>query len=202
MSVTVDKGQPDPAVPVREYEPSRWPEIVRLRRDFIKREITKDCRYLSRFVAEANEIYKACGYSSVEELLRKGYEVDPEEMKLAVAWLDRNDPTEAMPLRTVLELAQHGGDRRSDKAKAENQPAHSRLKYGTTNRDYILARLKRDGHADLHRAVVDGELSARAAAIEAGFLRKTITVPIDTVENALRPLVKRFGLAKLEKLQS
>jgi hypothetical protein len=43
----------------------------------------------------------------------------------------------------VLELAKHGGDRRSEQAK--NQVASGNLKKkGTNKADYILARLKRD----------------------------------------------------------
>ena len=51
-------------------------------------------------------------------------------MNLAVQWLELNDPLEAIPLKTVLELAQHGGDRRSEQFKAENQGSVRTLKRG------------------------------------------------------------------------
>jgi hypothetical protein len=59
---------------------------------------------------------------------------------------------------------------------------------GGTNSAYTVARLKRD-RPDLHARVVAGELSANAAAIEAGFRPKTVTIPL-TVEGATRLMLK------------
>jgi hypothetical protein len=60
-------------------------------------------------------------------------------------------------------------------------------KRGTTA-EYTLARLQRD-RPDLTARVAAGEMSAHAAAIEAGFRQRTITVPLgrpDAVADALR----------------
>lgn len=61
---------------------------------------------------------------------------------------------------------------------------------------YALRRLKRD-RPDLAAKVIAGKLSAHAAAIEAGFRTRMVSVPADSPENAVRPLIKLFGKAKL-----
>ena len=63
-------------------------------------------------------------------------------------------------------------------------------------KDYTLDRLDRE-RPDLYERVVDGEMSANAAAIEAGFRTKTVSVPVMKdgewqVERAGRTLVKHF----------
>jgi hypothetical protein len=63
-------------------------------------------------------------------------------------------------------LLKHGGDRRSDKFQGNAVP----LNRGNTA-NYLLARLERD-RPDLAAKVRAKELSAYAAAIEAGFRRR------------------------------
>jgi hypothetical protein len=63
---------------------------------------------------------------------------------------------------------------------------------------YALRRLKRD-RPDLAELVISGKLTTNAAAIKAGFRARTISVPIDTPEHALKPLIKIFGASTLAK---
>lgn len=56
---------------------------------------------------------------------------------------------------------------------------------------YALKRLRRD-RPDLFQRVVSGELSANAAAVEAGFRRQTFTCP-SNIEGAATAIVRRFG---------
>ena len=56
---------------------------------------------------------------------------------------------------------------------------------------YTLRRLDRD-HPELFGRVKAGELSANAAAIEAGFRVKTVTLPLDP-ERAAKTLRKHLG---------
>jgi len=58
-------------------------------------------------------------------------------------------------------------------------------------RAYTLDRLKRE-RPDLFQLVVAGELSANAAAIEAGFRKKTFAVP-DDIKLAAKALAQHFG---------
>jgi hypothetical protein len=60
-----------------------------------------------------------------------------------------------------------------------------------TARTTALRRLRKD-RPDLHARVLAGELSANAAAVEAGFRRPTATVPVDSVEHAVGALARRF----------
>jgi len=67
---------------------------------------------------------------------------------------------------------------------------------GTDDESYALRRLKRD-HPDLAKKVLDGQMSANAAAIEAGFRDKTATIPIhkggeEQHERAAKSLAKHF----------
>ncbi len=75
----------------------------------------------------------------------------------------------------VPELAEH---RRPTKEEQARKRDNTNLKGRGTSAAYILARLKRD-RPDLAEKVVSGEMSANAAAIEAGFRKKTFTVPED-----------------------
>ena len=75
-------------------------------------------------------------------------------------------------LQTIGHLAQcalglHGGDRKSEKAKDQDRNP-TLIGRG---RDYDIARLERD-RPDLAARVRANELSANAAAIEAGFRKK------------------------------
>ena len=75
-------------------------------------------------------------------------------------------------------LGKHGGDRRSEKARADQvgqQNNGSKLKPSEANtKAHWLARLDRDGHTELAANVRAGELSATAAAIEVGFRKPSL----------------------------
>ncbi len=64
-----------------------------------------------------------------------------------------------------------------------------------TSESYTIRRLKRD-RPELAEKVISGEISANAAAIQAGFRKKTLTVPAD-VRAAARVLVKHFDAQEL-----
>jgi hypothetical protein len=64
----------------------------------------------------------------------------------------------------VIRIGKHGGKR----IKGRKQSANGTLKRGSNSRAYIIARLRRDGRADLAAQVEMRMLSARAAALAAG----------------------------------
>lgn len=70
---------------------------------------------------------------------------------------------------------------------------------GGTSASYLTRRLKRD-RPDLAEKVIKGELSANAAAIQAGFREKTITVKLEP-EAAARTLLKHFDADELKVLK-
>ena len=93
-------------------------------------------------------------------------------------------PRNLRPIHKRLEV--HGGDRKSEGF----QRSIGTLKRGNT-RDYAIARLERDGQTDLLGRVERGELSPHRAAIAAGYVKPTMTVPLDPVAMA-RAIRLRF----------
>lgn len=83
-------------------------------------------------------------------------------------------------------IGTHGGDRKS--AAARDQVGNTKL-IGAT-RDYNLARLDRDA-PELAQAVRRGEMSANAAAVQAGFRKPTWTAPADP-ERLAEAIERRF----------
>lgn len=64
---------------------------------------------------------------------------------------------------------------------------------GGSDPSYLLARLKRD-RPDLAAKVVAGELSAHAAAVEAGFRKRYLQVPADDLQAALAKIAEHYGV--------
>lgn len=193
-AVMVDSGPIDPCMPLGEVPSDKWRELVRKRKYFLDHNLQRDCRCLVEFVNEAQAMFDALGYESADALIRDGYGLEPEEIHLAVKWLELNPPANPIELRVAIEegakLGTHGGDRpgsgRPKKGEVKepqerNQACNARLKYGTV--PHTLARLDRD-KPELAEKVRAGELSANAAAIEAGFRHKP--TPLETLQRAWR----------------
>lgn len=68
-----------------------------------------------------------------------------------------------------------------------------------TSRDAALRRLRKD-RPDLHAEVLAGRLTAHAAAVQAGFRRRTITVPVDSPESAAATLRRQLDPEQLSTL--
>ena len=66
--------------------------------------------------------------------------------------------------------------------------------------DSALRRLRKD-RPDLHARVLAGELSPHAAMIEAGFRRRTLTVPVDDVNQLAETLKRHLDLEQLARLR-
>lgn len=66
--------------------------------------------------------------------------------------------------------------------------------------EYALRKLREDAPS-LHRDVIAGKKSPHAAMVEAGFRRKTITVPVDP-ERAARTIARHFSPDELRDLIS
>jgi hypothetical protein len=90
--------------------------------------------------------------------------------------------------------------REACKAQGRRNIASNRRKVhrGGSSRDTTLARLH-DQYPELYRRVLDGVMSANAAAIQAGFRKPTASVPIDSAENAIDALLRRFGRDDLRR---
>ncbi len=70
---------------------------------------------------------------------------------------------------------------------------------GGTGESYTIRRLKRD-RPDLAEAVLNGQLSANAAAIQAGFRRRKISVPVDSAEDLAANLARHLDPEQIAQL--
>jgi len=97
----------------------------------------------------------------------EGWGQDPKKIEAVI-----KDDAEALAMFREAMKGEHGGDKRGkDNNVILDTPQGNSL-------SYTLDRLKREA-PELFQRVVAKELSANAAAIEAGFRVKTITVPLD-----------------------
>lgn len=124
---------------------------------------------------------------NLRELITKkypdGWGEDPKKVEAII-----KDDAEVLELYREAMVGKHGGDRKSEEAiKPDNRSLED--EYGTT-RSYTLSRLKRE-FPELFQRVVDKELSANAAAIQAGFRVKTISIPINA-EKAAQAILRHF----------
>jgi hypothetical protein len=108
---------------------------------------------------------------------------------------DVSDKVQEVANARANPVAAHGGDR-----KSEDQPDNIRLKpeYGT-GKTYTLRRLARD-RPDLLDKIEAGELTANAAAIEAGF-RKKLT-PFEAAVKAAMKLSDEEKRSLMEAISS
>ena len=76
-------------------------------------------------------------------------------------------------------LGKHGGPRTKGQRSAEVMPSGGR-------RDYILARLERDGRHDLAEAIREGRVSALTIAVELGWTKRPETLGLGSGNAAKR----------------
>lgn len=152
---------------VRDLNEEMWPEV------FKKVELarSKDWSKPVLLAKSPDEFEERTfgSFSSVYKELVQPWFGDYETLKKLVSKLKRGKVTRE---DGVLKLGRQGGDRRSKAARA-NQGYNNNnitLKRGTSA-SYTLARLARD-RPDLLKRVQANELSANAAAIEAGWRKK------------------------------
>ena len=180
VAVTIDSGPVHATDRLDNVPQSKWHDLMLARRSYMNIHLSGDCRYLVEFVNDAKLMFDVLGFANTDDMIRNGYGLQPEEINLAVEWLKLNPPREPVPLDEAVRLGKHG----------INQ--HTRGDSNTTSsigrgRAYTLARLDRADAKDLERkgmtpeqftdlaaSVRAGEMSANAAAIEAGFRKKPV----------------------------
>ena len=171
MAVVIDSGSIEAEDLLRHVPTDRWRELMLARRRFLEIKLSHDCRCLVQFVNDAKLMFSELGFENPEEMIRDGYGLKPQEIKIAVDWLELNPPTEPIGLETALKL----GTRERGIKGGKAGPGRGKKTVGNTNRlvgntrDYTLARLDRDGHAGLAAQVRAGTLSADAAAKKVGY---------------------------------
>ena len=197
--VSVNSGEVTAALLARDVPVAKWPELIEKRQWHCQVTLTADCREVALFVKEAEEMWSALGYQSADDLIASGYGLEPDEIRLVAAWLELNDPDEAVPLQKVKDAVRQARENplRSEVGRpAGENDSNGIISRGGNNQEYTLRRLARDNPALLDK-VESGELSANAAAIQAGFRRPTKTIPIDTPASAVRALLRVFSAEEI-----
>jgi hypothetical protein len=90
--VTLDSGPPEASCLLRDVPLEQWGELLRARRDFLAVKISYDCRQLVHFMDDALELWRPLGFADADDLIRRGLELEPEEIRLALRWLEINEP--------------------------------------------------------------------------------------------------------------
>jgi transcriptional regulator with XRE-family HTH domain len=145
-----------------------------------------------QFCEEAEVVYSELGYTSAEQMIREGYELEPSQVELAVAWLRHNEPTEAVGIAEVSKRAIIQETRQEHPEWTQQQiadevgvskPYVSRVltkildsKESVNIPDHLTASDSKADYRklppDLQQAVAEREVSLNAAAIEAGIRKK------------------------------
>lgn len=171
--VKIDSGPVEATDKFHDTPKDKWRLLLIAKRSFLGRRLEHDCRCLIEFCQEAEAVYGDLGFGSAKEMIREGYELDPSQIELAVAWLNSNGTEKAIPLADVIKaakdapLAKHGNNQHSEEV-GYNNIMSSRQGTDTT---YTLRRLARDAPEFLDE-IEKGNLSVNAAAIKAGIRKK------------------------------
>jgi hypothetical protein len=199
-AVRIDSGPIRAEDQLRHVPQEQWRSLMLARRQFMEIHLPRDCRRLLEFVEDAEQMCSVCGFASVEQYIRDGLGLDPEQVNWAVDGLRRMEPDEPIPFQHAVEIGKLG--KRGRPKKIEEKGVNRTLIRGSGNRAYILLRLDRDGFADLAARVRARVMSANAAAIEAGF-RKRAT-PLERIRKQLPELTAaerqqlKFELEQME----
>jgi hypothetical protein len=156
----IDSGPITATSKLEEVPEKHWYNLMVQRAMFVKARLPADCRCLVQFVADAELMYAPLGFKDADDFIAHGLELVPEEIRIAVDWLKINKPQEAIPHQVVLKLARHGVNQYSGLGNTNS------ISKGGMTCAYILARLERDGFAELAAKVKSGKITANAAAHE------------------------------------
>lgn len=188
--VKIDSGPVEPTDKFENTPKDKWRLLLIAKRSFLGRRLKHDCRCLIEFCEEAEIVFDALGFSSAEEMIREGYELDPSQIELAVAWLKANGVDKPVSLDDIVPLAKHGEIGNGRKAESRGTACTS-TRGG--NPEYTLRRLKRDA-PELLDKIETGELSVNAAAIQAGIRKKP--TPEDVCVKAFGKCTSKTAVVK------
>lgn len=178
LGVTINTGELPSAKGVEEgYDLAmvigRWQHVAHS-------SFRYDCRALKQMIAETDELRlweKNVGgfkFANRDQFLREkvliDYELTERDMAEIVGMLNRDDP----------DAVQERLKRRGRPKKGEEKVGNTNISKGGSTAAYILARLDRDGHAELAAKVRAKTMSANAAAQAAGY-RKNQT-PLQQIQ--------------------
>lgn len=187
--VKINSGPVEPTDKFEDVPKEKWGTLMRTKKRFLKTALAYDCRCLVEFCEEAEIVFDSLGFTSAEDMIREGYELDPSQIALAIAWLKGNQTDKPVPLADIVPLAKHGTNQHAiEKAGV----GISKSSVGNTN-EYLQRRLKRDA-PELLDKIETGELSVNAAAIQAGIRKKP--TPEDVCVKAFGKCTSKTAVVK------
>lgn len=164
----------------------------------LKRVITEKL-WRERFVLQARETI--C-FDTFDDFVRAP---PPEGLGASVKTLTKlcsDDPEVIDLIDRATVAARRGGDRRSEKFKAASINKSDNVMFEKkswgNSQTYALGRL-RAARPDLHRKVLQKQLSVHQAMIRAGLRRKTINLPLNA-RGAAAAILKHFSESEIELL--
>lgn len=161
-----------------------WDEILYLRRRLCERVLPNDCRALLFFIEDGRASGDFMGFGSEERYLRDGLGIDDTDAATwAVRGLQLLNQDVPVSFAQAVTLGRRGRPKKGDE-KVGN------AKFNGSTQAYNVARLERDD-PELAQAVRRGEISAHAAAVQAGIRKPTWTAPADP-ERLAQAIEKRF----------
>lgn len=206
-TVRIDSGNPEYSDKPHQWPQNKWDALLFQKKYFLKHHIAHDCRCILEFLEDAEVMWEPLGFESKDDLITSGYELDPQEVALAVKWLQIKDPEFEIPFQMAVDegrklvqdarenpLNDHGngpgrGNKRVDNINSFNEPK------GGTSKAYLLRRLSRDNPEMLDR-IESGELTTRQAAIQSGIIK--VKTPFEMV----MALVKKLSAEELMLIES
>lgn len=198
-AVRIDSGDPEHDDRPYMWPVDRWKSLLFQKKEFLRIYIPRDCRCILEFIEDAEIMWQPLGYSSKDELIERGLELDPADVKMAVDWLKIKDPGFEIPFQMAVDegrkLAKVGapvGNKNASKNNVDNVNIVLRQK-GGNSKDYLKARIARDFPEEIPK-IEAGEISVRQAAIQSGIIR--VKTPFEMV----MALVKKLSVGEIEKL--
>jgi hypothetical protein len=168
-TVRINSGNPKYDDRPHTWPKDRWKLLLSQKKQFLEVHIPYDCRCILEFIEDADVMWEPLGYSSRDELIEHGLELNPVDVKMAVEWLKIKDPDFEVPLEIAVtegrRLAKHG-----EIGRGRNRSYNVTSKDRGNNKDYLKARIARDFPEKID-AIESGDISTRKAAIECGIIK-------------------------------
>ena len=173
--VTIDSGPVAASDFLRDVPQEKWLDLMQVRKSFLRVNLPYDCRSLLQFVEDGEQMFGPLGFTSTDDFIERGLGLNPQDVAWAVDGLRRMKPDEPITFKAAMTLGQReigvsGGKAGPGRGKKTDANG-ARLSKAPNSIDYITARLDRDGFTELAAKVRAKEMSARAAGIEAGFIK-------------------------------
>jgi len=157
----------------------------------LMKRIIKEGMWKKRYVKQLKETVEFDSF--VDFVTTPPFKGLGEDLKLIEALMKTD--REALDLWTEVTTGKPGGDKKSEDYKINVSNRNNDKSNGIdrpvgTTKTYALRKLRKDA-PEIHQRVIQGDLSPHAGMIEAGFRKKTITIPIEP-SAAAKALLNHF----------